>query len=147
MEVSAATSADIPALCQLLGELFAQEAEFHPEPSRQAAGLRQIIEDPQVGRILVLRDGDAVIGMVNLLFTVSTALGGRVALLEDMVIAESQRDRGAGRRLLRAAVEVAKATGCLRITLLTDATNRAAQRFYTREGFTVSDMRPLRLLL
>jgi len=75
MEVSTPNSADIPARCRLFGELFAQEAEFRPEPSRQAAGLRQIIEDPEVGRILVLRDADTVIGMVNLPFTISTALG------------------------------------------------------------------------
>jgi len=77
----------------------------------------------------------------------STALGGRVALLEDMVVRPDARGRGAGSLLLRAAVEFARAAGCLRITLLTDADNAAAQRFYARHGFGQSAMIPMRLPL
>jgi hypothetical protein len=86
MDVSPATDADVPALCELLGILFAQEAEFHPDLERQAAGLRAILGRPDDGRVLVLRDGPAAVGTVSLLFLPSTALGGRVALLEDMIV-------------------------------------------------------------
>jgi hypothetical protein len=47
--------------------LFAQEAEFCPAPERQLAGLRAILGSPQVGQVLVLRDGETVVGMVVLL--------------------------------------------------------------------------------
>lgn len=147
MEVNAATLDDIPQLCDLLELLFSQEAEFQPNRAIQSAGLRQIIEQPERGRILVLRDGPSLLGMVNLLFTISTALGGRVAILEDMVVHPSQRGSGAGSRLLQAAINTAQCADCRRITLLTDRTNEAAQRFYQRHGFTLSDMIPLRLLL
>lgn len=86
MRVSAATRADVPALCALLGELFAQEAEFAPDARAQSRGLGRIIDDPAIGTVLVARRGDEVLGMVSLLYTVSTALGERVALLEDMVV-------------------------------------------------------------
>jgi len=85
--------------------------------------------------------------MVSLLFLPSTALGGRVALLEDMVVQPDARGGGAGSRLLAAATEFARSAGCLRITLLTDAHNAAAQRFYGRHGFARSAMIPMRLLL
>ncbi len=147
MEVVPATDADVPALCALLGVLFAQEAEFHPDSERQAVGLRAILGRPEVGQVLVLRDGPAVVGMVSLLFLPSTALGGRVALLEDMVIRPDVRGGGAGSRLLREAVAFARSAGCLRITLLTDADNAAAQRFYARHGFGRSAMIPMRLPL
>lgn len=147
MEVNAATLDDIPQLCDLLELLFSQEAEFQPNRAIQSAGLRQIIEQPERGLILVLRHGPSLLGMVNLLFTVSTALGGRVAILEDMVVHPSQRGSGAGSRLLQAAINTAQGADCRRITLLTDRTNEAAQRFYQRHGFTLSDMIPLRLLL
>jgi GNAT superfamily N-acetyltransferase len=146
MEISRATVEDIPQLCELLALLFDQEAEFRPDSALQAEGVRQIIEFPERGRILALREGKTVVGMVNLLFTVSTALGGRVAILEDMVVRPDFRYRGAGSMLLEAALAFARSSGCLRLTLLTDAANKTAQRFYKRHGFSRSDMVPMRLL-
>ena len=145
MEVGEAIVGEIPRLCELLAELFTQEAEFRPDPERQAAGLRRIIDHPEVGSILVLRRDGEAIGMVNLLFTVSTALGAPVALLEDMVIHPDHRGDGHGSRLVQAAVERAEAAGCARITLLTDHDNEAAQRFYRRHGFESSSMLPMRI--
>jgi GNAT superfamily N-acetyltransferase len=146
-ELAHATLDDIPQLCELLALLFAQEAEFAPDHSKQAAGLREIITQPKVGRILILREGGAVIAMVNLLFTVSTALGGRVAMLEDMIVHPAHRGSGAGSRLLQGAVEYVRYEGCLRITLLTDRDNDAAQGFYQHHGFEPSAMLPMRLSL
>jgi GNAT superfamily N-acetyltransferase len=147
METAIATSADIPQLCDLLALLFDQETEFRPDRKLQVEGLRQIIGFPERGEILVLREGTSIIGMVNILYTISTALGGRVAILEDMVVVPEERSRGAGSRLLKEAIALAKNRGCLRITLLTDRMNDAAQRFYGRHGFNVSPMIPMRLLL
>lgn len=142
-----ATPADIPALCELLATLFSQEAEFHPDAAAQARGLAAIVGSAETGLILVARVDGRIAGMVNLLFTVSTALGERVALLEDMVVAPEQRGGGLGETLLREAIAQARARGCRRITLLTDEVNAAAQRFYARQGFTASPMRPMRLML
>ena len=147
MQVTLATAADIPALGTLLSLLFAQEAEFTPDVAAQQRGLAAIVDDPAVGAILVARDGAAVLGMVNLLFTVSTALGARVALLEDMVVVAKARNRGVGSELLREAIALARARGCRRITLLTDADNVRAQAFYRAQGFAMSPMVPLRLAL
>lgn len=147
MRVDLATIADVPRLAELLEILFSQEDEFVPDRPRQERGLRAIVSDPEMGEILVLRDGGAIIGMVSLLYLVSTALGGRVALLEDMVVEPERRGSGAGSLLLTAAIAHARDAGCLRITLLTDQSNAAGQRFYGRHGFTRSTMVPMRLLL
>lgn len=144
MQIDTATLADIPALCGLLSALFAQEAEFTPDIAAQARGLAMIVGDPRVGTVLVARRDGEVVGMVNLLFTVSTALGERVVLLEDMVVAPSVRGAGVGSALLTAAIDFARAQRCPRITLLTDRVNADAQRFYARHGFTASDMLPMR---
>jgi GNAT superfamily N-acetyltransferase len=85
--------------------------------------------------------------MVNLLYTVSTALGERVALLEDMVVAPAARGVGVGARILEHAIQAARSSGCKRITLLTDGANESAQRFYQNHGFSISSMLPLRLSL
>jgi GNAT superfamily N-acetyltransferase len=147
MHIEAATEADLPALTKLLAVLFAQEAEFTPNPEAQHRGLLRIITNHDVGIVLVAKEDKKVLGMVILLYTVSTALGERVALLEDMVVGPEARGRGVGSHLLKRAVSVAEAAGCLRITLLTDQLNLSAQRFYKRHGFTPSSMVPMRLHL
>lgn len=147
MDISQANLDDIPQLCELLDLLFSQEAEFQLDHTAQVAGLQEIIKSPDCGRILVLRNGSSVIGMVNLLFTVSTALGGRVAILEDMIVRPEHRGGRAGSILLEAAIHFAKSAGCRRITLLTDRSNESARRFYIRHGFKLSKMVPMRLLL
>ena len=144
MQITPATVSDIPALCLLLNQLFTQEAEFTPNIGTQQRGLKMIIDNPEIGAILVARKPGQVIGMVNLLYTVSTALGERVALLEDMVVVADHRNTGIGSQLLNAALQFAKRNGCRRITLLTDADNEDAQRFYQRQGFRRSPMIALR---
>lgn len=147
IDISPAELADIPALCELLNELFAQEAEFKPDHEAQSRGLSAILAAPELGRILVARRHGKVVGMVNLLFTVSTALGARVAILEDMVVSLAERGSGIGSQLIEAAILLAKDCGCRRITLLTDRDNLSAQRFYANHGFQASAMIPLRLAL
>jgi GNAT superfamily N-acetyltransferase len=139
-----ATFEDIPRLCELLAILFAQEADFVPDPRRQARGLSLIIGNAETGSVYCAVDSGAVIGMVSILFSVSTAEGGRAAWLEDMIVHPDWRGRGVGRQLLAHATGEAKAAGCLRVTLLTDRTNEAAMRFYSSAGFEQSQMMPFR---
>lgn len=147
MQISPATPSDIPALCGLLDILFSQEAEFVANREAQRRGLARIVEHPESGHVLVARRGDEIVAMVGLLYVVSTALGARVALLEDMVVAPASRGAGVGSRLLQGAIEFARRNDCRRITLLTDRINEPAQRFYQRHGFAFSPMIPMRLLL
>ena len=147
MKLIKATHLDIPELVELLNSLFEQEAEFEPNSETQSKALSKIILDPKIGIILIAKDDDKILGMVNLLFTESTALGSKVALLEDMVILSSSRGRGIGSQLIDYAISEAKKAGCKRITLLTDIENTKAQSFYQKKGFVKSKMTPYRLLL
>jgi len=138
---------DIPQLCALLAELFAQEADFTPDAERQRRGLRLILDNPECGRVYCASQAGIVIGMVSILFTVSTAEGSRAAWLEDMVVDPAWRGHGIGRRLLQHALDEARLAGCTRITLLTDDDNHKAMRLYGRAGFERSAMVPFRLKL
>jgi GNAT superfamily N-acetyltransferase len=144
MLVRPAIAEDLENMVELLGILFSLEADFTPDPARQRRALRLILDSPDVGLLLVATSDARVIGMVSILFTVSTAEGGPVAWLEDMVVSPERRHRGIGSRLLDAAVSFCRERGHRRITLLTDATNDGAQRFYQRKGFTPSAMVPYR---
>lgn len=147
MQITPATPSDIPALCELLNVLFTQEAEFKPDHEAQRRGLARIIGSSEVGLIVVARQNGRIVGMVNLLYTISTALGERVALLEDMIVSPDARGFGVGSQLLEQTIHLARLNDCKRITLLTDQENESAQRFYQKHGFSFSTMIPLRLSL
>jgi len=142
-----AREADLPQLVELLGLLFEQEAEFRPDSAKQAAALKLILSDPVRGRIYVARDGRRPVAMASLLFTVSTAEGGKAAWFEDLVVHPDYRQQGTGQRMLAHVITQARAEGVLRITLLTDMQNESAQALYRRAGFVGSPMRPMRLKL
>ena len=145
-EISIATIEDIDELIRLLNILFSQDIEFEPNREKQSAGLSKIISNPEIGEILVLKIEGRIIGMVSLLYSVSTALGGKVAILEDMVIDSDFRNRRLGTELLSEAIGYARENGCLRITLLTDYNNEQAIHFYKGFGFSKSQMIPMRLV-
>src|SRR5581483_877538 len=142
---SEATAADLPPLVELLGILFEHEAEFTPNASKQEAALKLILADPRLGRVYVARDGRKVVAMSSLLFTVSTAEGGKAALFEDLVVRPDYRKQGIGAKLLEYVIGQAREQGVMRLTLLTDMQNEQAQVLYRRLGFVGSPMKPMRL--
>jgi len=145
LKLETAAQKDLPRLVELLGILFESEAEFSPDNAKQGAALQAILADPAKGRIFVARDGREVVAMASLLYTISTAEGGKAALFEDLVVAPDHRKRGIGEALLKHVIAHARAEGVLRITLLTDMQNERAQAMYRRVGFVGSPMKPMRL--
>ncbi|HUX64889.1 GNAT family N-acetyltransferase [Sulfuricella sp.] len=135
-----AVHADLPVLAQLLGRLFSIESDFSPDAGKQTNGLRLIIENPALGSIFVLRVQDRIVGMANALSTISTAEGGPVLLLEDVIVAEAYRGQGLGSKLVQHVLAWAEARGFLRVTLLADRNNVPALRFYEKQGFLTSAM-------
>jgi GNAT superfamily N-acetyltransferase len=143
--IEPATIEDLPLLTELLMDLFTQESDFRPDYSNQMRGLRLILEQPSRGRIFVLRGPNRILGMINLLFTISTAEGGFVILLEDLIVNSNFRRQGMGSQLLTYAIDYAKQKNFLRITLLTDRMSESSIAFFEKHGFQRSDMVPMRL--
>ncbi len=145
--IEPATFEDLDELSLLLGDLFKEESDFCPDKDKQLRGLRLIFEQPNRGRVFVLRCDRTIVGMINLLFTISTAEGGFVMVLEDLVVHDGFRGKGYGSMLLKHAIEFAKQKNFLRITLLTDRPELVSQQLFKRNGFKESSMMPMRLLL
>ncbi len=145
--IEPATFEDLDELSVLLGELFKEESDFCPDKEKQLRGLRLIFEQPNRGRVFVLREDRTIVGMINLLFTISTAEGGFVMMLEDLVVHDGYRGKGYGAQLLQYAIDFAKQKNFLRITLLTDRPEVASQALFRSHGFRESTMMPMRLLL
>ena len=145
--VEPATIEDLPALTGLVMDLMDRQGDFSPDRAAQDKGLRLILEEPGRGRIFVLRNDDRIIGMANLLFTISTAMGGFVILLEDVIVHPDHRGQGYGSVLVEHVVDFAKQKGFKRITLLTDKLSPESQGFFKRHQFEFSHLIPMRRLI
>lgn len=142
--VEPATIEDLPALTELVMNLLDVSGDFTPDRAVQERGLGLILEQPNRGRIFVVRNQHQIFGMVNLLFTISTARGGFVILMEDVVIHPDHRGQGYGTMLLDYVADFAKKKHFKRITLLTDRISSESQGFFEKNGFEHSTMIPMR---
>ena len=140
LDFRVAKTEDIPVLCELLWELFSQEVEFTPNKKSQEKALKKIIEDENIGDIFVAVKENKVVAMVNVLYTISTALGEKVAILEDMVVSQNYKNQKIGSSLIEFALDYLEKNSFKRVTLLTDSDNFNAHNFYKKHGFIKSSM-------
>jgi GNAT superfamily N-acetyltransferase len=127
---------DLDAMVALLQALFAIEEDFAPDPDRQRRGLTRFLEGCGKHRaILVAESGGQLIAMAAVQIMISTAEGGPVGLVEDVVVQEDRRGCGVGRRLMAALGAWAEAYGLTRLQLLADRTNFSALDFYNQAGW------------
>lgn len=142
--VRQATLSDADALIELLRQLFAIERDFRFDADRQRRGLRLLLDDTGGAVVFAAESAGRVVGMCSVQTTISTAEGGPVGLLEDLVVAADFRSRGIGTALLNAADEWARVRRLCRLQLLADRTNAPALRFYERQGWATTRMICLR---
>jgi N-acetylglutamate synthase-like GNAT family acetyltransferase len=147
IRIEPATLEDLPHLTELVMALFEQGGDFKPNRGNQENGLKLILEQPNRGRIFVLRNDHHIIGMVNLIFTISTAVGGFAINMEDVIIHPEHRGQGYGTRLIKHVIRFAKKKDFKRITLLTDKISAESQSFFKKNGFNFSQMIPMRRVI
>jgi GNAT superfamily N-acetyltransferase len=115
----------------LLEELFSIEADFTVDPQRQQRGLALMLDGCLKHRCIKVAEVEGrVVGMCSAQLLISTAQGGLVALIEDMVIKKDFQGRGIGRRLVAAIEQWARDHGATRLQLLADRDNHPALAFY-----------------
>ena len=138
---------DLDAMVSLLQALFAIEVDFIPDPQRQRQGLARFLEGCGKHRCILVAEVDArVIAMATVQILISTAQGGSVGLVEDVVVHEGFRGRGVGCRLINTLVDWAVDRGLSRLQLLADYRNRPALDFYRKMGWHTTQLLCLRYL-
>jgi ribosomal protein S18 acetylase RimI-like enzyme len=103
-----------------------------------AAGIAAISASPAI-TILLARCEGAIAGMLTLaMFPLPTGLR---AWIEDVVVDEAFRGRGAGQELTAAALRMARTAGARTVDLTSRPSRAAAGRLYERAGFVLRDSR------
>ena len=137
--------ADIPELARLLDMLFSLETDFQPDRARQEAGLTALIASG--GTVICAESEGRIVGMATMQILVSTAEGGRVGQVEDVIVDGPWQGRNVGTRLLKAIRERAEEMGLLRLQLLADKNNSHARIFYRRRGWRPTALEAWRVVL
>ena len=96
IRIRQAVMADIDAMVDLLNQLFSIEIDFCFDAAKHQRALVMMLEQPETASVWVAADSDQVVGMCTVQRLLSTAEGGWVGLLEDLVVTASLRGRGIG---------------------------------------------------
>ncbi len=136
IKIREAVSSDIPDLTGLLHDLFSIEEDFRFDEQKQKAGLLMLIESNDNEKVLFVAEKDKkVVGMCSAQALISTAEGGKAAMIEDMVIEKSARGNGIGKLIMNKIVSWAKGNGITRLQLLADKNNSRAISFYRKNDW------------
>jgi GNAT superfamily N-acetyltransferase len=143
--IRAAQPDDIPRMCDLLGDLFSVEADFEVDVAKQVKGLSMLVGDPS-GRVFVgvAVVDDCIAGMAMVQTLVSTAEGGRVGFVEDVIVDKRFRCRNVGTLLIERIIAWSREQGLARLQLLADRENHPALNFYTSRGWNFTKLNCLR---
>jgi len=132
--VRLATAADVQAVTTLLGEQLEDHHVSTPEPE-----VRRIVEllllRPHRGKFVVAEVEERIVGVAAVSFGFPIEHGGRGAWLEELYVEPASRGHGLGERLLRAALDVARADGSVAIDLEVEKGHERAESLYRRAGF------------
>ena len=139
MRVRRATVEDTEPFAAVVARV-APEGLIATEPpvdvEERAAKARELVAGEGPDALWVLEEGDTVVGAAGL-----HATSARGVLSLGMVILPEYRGRGAGRELLEAALEHARASGAHKVELEVWPDNGRAIALYTAAGFAVEGVR------
>jgi ribosomal protein S18 acetylase RimI-like enzyme len=129
--VEEVTSALVEAFARLLPQLGSS-------PFPDDAALREVVNQQDTS-LLIARDPelDTILGVLTLI--VPRTPTGPKAVIEDVVVDEQARGRGAATLLVERAIDIARSLGCPWVQLTSRPSRVAANRLYQQLGFVARE--------
>ncbi|MES2675963.1 MAG: GNAT family N-acetyltransferase [Pseudomonadota bacterium] len=125
-----------PELEQVLSLYDEYERQKSPWPSQQEQKIifEQLLNSG--GCVLVAVLESSVVGTCTLNLCPNFSWSGRpYAIIENVIVACEQRNKGIGKALLNHAANLAKSKGCYKVALMTGAKELSTLKFYESAGF------------
>jgi GNAT superfamily N-acetyltransferase len=125
------TKEDLPQVLGLIKEL----AIFERQPEAVTNTIEDMIEDgfgthPIYG-LIVAEDGEKILGMA-IYFTKYSTWKGRGIYLEDLLVTESERGKGIGKKLFEEVIKVSKEANAKQLAWQVLDWNEPAIKFYNK---------------
>jgi GNAT superfamily N-acetyltransferase len=132
--IRAATASDASQVYRLIKQLQQSAGVEVPAEAAFVRQFDQALAEPRLRAFVAEASGD-VQGVITLWMRESLFHGERVALIDELVVDESQQGQGIGSQLVERVVEVCARLGCVEVEVSTETDNEAARRFYGGQGF------------
>lgn len=133
MEIINARPEHFPQIYSLICEL--EEAPL--DRTKLEAVYLQNLADPNIHYRVALENGE-VVGFASVHVQHLLHHGGKIAELQEIVVAESRRGQGLGNLLFSEAEKTARAAGCLQLEVCCNRKRTDSHRFYERQGMAAS---------
>ncbi len=140
LSIRRATVADAEALAPLMTQLG-----YPTEPAAMRARLERIDAHPDYHTLVAARGG-VLVGTVGLQRGIGWVDDHPWARVMSLVVTESERGRGTGAALMRAAEAWARENGAASLHLTAARHREGAHRFYERVGYQATGLRFVRRL-
>jgi GNAT superfamily N-acetyltransferase len=135
METRGARASDWPAVSALLAELGRPDVRGRDDEESHRERFERYLTRPDAAALVAV-DGELLIGFVNVEFRPRLNFRASQAWVPELIVSEGARSRGAGKALLDAVEELARARGCFALTLESAVWRTRAHAFYEREGLS-----------
>ncbi len=147
--IRSARPEDILRMSELLTDLFGIERDFAVDVVKQVKGISMLVADSSGASLVLVAvvPGGEVIGMASVQTLVSTAEGGRVGLVEDVIVDFRYRCRGVGTLLFERIMSWSHENKLTRLQLLMDKSNHVAVDFYRSRGLSATNLNCMRIML
>lgn len=129
-----AETRDVERLLPLMRDFYVLE-RLPFEENRQRQFVLQLIQNPALGRLILLEQAAEQVGYMVLGFGFSLEFHGRDCLLDEFYIVPQHRSKGIGRAAVEFAIATCREMGIRAVHLEADHVNVRGHEFYKRLGF------------
>ena len=139
MIIRNATEKDIPSILELLYELGRPE----PIDNKEITVFKNKIKDyfSDSSKMILLADVDSdIVGLVSIILLRRLNHAKFEMYIPELVVRESQRFSGIGKKLIAKCIETGKKKNCYRIRLESGIQRKESHRFYKGLGFEQSGL-------
>jgi len=140
VKIRQATVQDAAAVTALVIEFRDFLERPAPTDAEISQGVRTLLEADDT-QIFLACDGEQTMGYVIQRYRWSMWVAGIEASIEDLFVSAGCRRRGVGKALTDFAIAAAAQRGCKAISLNSNEFNDAANKIYTRRGFSAESKR------
>lgn len=129
----------VPADFEAVYGLIEEFAQFTNNTDKIQNSPKQMQEDKDFFRCLVVMDGDRMVGFASY-FVAYYTWTGKTMYLDDLFVKEAYRGKGIGNALMDTMLELAREENCKKLRWQVSSWNKNAITFYKRRGASIDDV-------
>lgn len=135
LQLRRATPTDSELLLGMMARFYTH-FDYPFDHNSASRAVRQLLADESLGFVLLAHAAEDAVGYAVVCYVISLEQGGRVAVLDELYVAENQRNAGIGSTLMAAVERQSYQAESMAMMLEVEHNNRRAAELYRRSGYS-----------